>query len=302
MAEEKLKIREDFEHARYWLEQLDGYRTAVLKTVDFWRMARSRGFYENPNDPYSALNQLYYEAKESATQLPRVLTEYNDVAKFATLADYADYLEDTIEEGFKEPFEKALAQVENKDSYQGMNGKVIDCAEELFDMVERVLGWAKNIKQTDLYEAETSSFDTSVNEQGSEASQTQQPQQIKPVKKSKKRSTKAEMGNRNKAIAMAAAKFKAEYDRLPTVDEIIAETKYTRNQIYATNAYTEGKIAKPSAKLTAEMTGNSITTSEQFSEKSIQHSRTDRRTKSEQDELNALIDQQKKDCNSDFAG
>jgi len=121
-------------------------------------------------------------------------------------------------------------------------------------------------------------------------------QEIKPDKESKikSRPTKPEMENRNRAVAMAAAKIKAEYDRLPTVDEIIAKTKYTRNQIYATNTYKEGKIAKSSAKLTTEMTGSSVAESEQFSRISEQHSRADRRSKSEQDELNALIDRQKK--------
>jgi len=130
--------------------------------------------------------------------------------------------------------------------------------------------------------------------------ETKTESSIKAAPKKKGRPTKAEMGNRNKAVAMAATKFKADYERLPTVDEIVAETSYSRNQIYATNAYKEGKIAKSSSKLTAESTGSSVIPSEQFGVKSLEQSRTKRRSKSNQDELDALIDQQKRDDTSDF--
>ncbi|MHC4462172.1 MAG: hypothetical protein ACYS6W_11390 [Planctomycetota bacterium] len=125
---------------------------------------------------------------------------------------------------------------------------------------------------------------------------------IKVATKKKKRPTAADMEIRNKAVAMAAAQLQAKYDRLPSVDEVIAETKnkYTHSQIYATSAYKEGKIAKASAKLTTESTGSSITESEQFGERSIEHSRAKRRTKSDQADLDALIDQQEKDDSSDF--
>jgi len=78
------------------------------------------------------------------------------------------------------------------------------------------------------------------------------------------------------------------------------ETKLTADQIYATAPYKEGKIAKKSAKLTVAMTSSSITASEQFTEKSIDHSRAKRRTKTDQVELDSLIDQQEKDDSSDF--
>jgi hypothetical protein len=108
------------------------------------------------------------------------------------------------------------------------------------------------------------------------------------------------MENRNRAVAMAAAQIQATYDRLPTVDEIIAETKYTRQQVYATDAYKEDKIEKQSAKLTAEGMGSSVTSSEQFGEKSIEHSRSERRSKSDQAELDVLIDEQEQNDKSDF--
>lgn len=116
----------------------------------------------------------------------------------------------------------------------------------------------------------------------------------------KRRPTAAEMENRNRVVAMAAAEVQTKYDRLATVSEIMEKTKLTADQIYATAPYKEGKIAKKSAKLTAEMTESSIAASEQFGEKSIEHSRAKRRTKSGQAELDALIDQQEKDDSSDF--
>ena len=113
------------------------------------------------------------------------------------------------------------------------------------------------------------------------------------VSEKRKRVTKAEMGNRNKAIAMAAALLQVKYDRLPTVHEISVETKYDHQQIYDSAPYKEGKIAKKSAKKTTELIGSSTTGSEQFNGKSNERSRIDKRTKSEQAELDALIDQQK---------
>ncbi len=115
----------------------------------------------------------------------------------------------------------------------------------------------------------------------------------------RKRPKKADMGHRNRAVAMAAARFQAEHDRLPTVDEIIAETKYTRPQIYATAAYREGKIAKSSAKAADEMTGGSVQRREYYGEKSEEHGRAKRRSESEQSALDALIDEQKEDTAKD---
>lgn len=114
----------------------------------------------------------------------------------------------------------------------------------------------------------------------------------------KRRPTATEMENRNRAIAMAAAQLQAKYDRLPTVDEIVGETEYTRQQVYATPTYKEGKIAKKSAKLTTELTGSSVEESEYFADRSIQHTRTVRRSKAEQAELDSLIDEQGKDDKS----
>lgn len=119
-------------------------------------------------------------------------------------------------------------------------------------------------------------------------------------KTQKKRPTKAEMANRNKAVAMAAAKFKDEHDCLPSVDDIMGETKYTREEIYETGAYADGKIARRSAKAATGTTGASVAESEQFDRASEQHSRVNRRSKAEQDELDKLIDNQKEDDSSAF--
>jgi len=120
---------------------------------------------------------------------------------------------------------------------------------------------------------------------------------IKPVKerKEKDRPTKAEMDNRNRAVLVAALEIKEEYGRLPTVNEINRKTGYTADQIYATAPYKEGKIAKRSARLTPESTGSSVAASEQFGEKSIEHSRANRLSKSEQLERDKLIDESKAD-------
>ena len=98
---------------------------------------------------------------------------------------------------------------------------------------------------------------------------------------------------------LAATKFNAEYGRFPRVDEIRSKTGYSPNQIYATNAYNEYKILRRSAKLTNEMMGKSVAAGEQFGNKSIEHSRADRQSKSDQDQIDALIDQQNKDATSD---
>jgi hypothetical protein len=119
----------------------------------------------------------------------------------------------------------------------------------------------------------------------------------KPRKK--KRPTAMEMENRNRVVTMAAAEVQTKYDRLATVSEIMEKTKLTANLIYATAPYKEGKIAKKSAKLTTESTGGSVTGSEQFREKSIEHSRANRLSKSEQFEKDRLIDESKEDDTRD---
>lgn len=111
----------------------------------------------------------------------------------------------------------------------------------------------------------------------------------------RKRPTAAKMENRNRAVAMAAAEIKRDYGRLPSVQEIVEKTKFTAEQVYSTVPYQEGKIARRSAKLTTEGISGSVTTSEQFKEKSIEHSRARRLSKSEQLERDALIDKHKED-------
>ncbi len=129
----------------------------------------------------------------------------------------------------------------------------------------------------------------------------QELEQTRTEQKSKRnRPTKAEMGMRNKAVTMAAVEIQMKYDRLPTVNEIMIETKLSLNQIYATAPYKEGKIAKSSARVATEMTGGSVHENPQFSETSELHSRAKRRSKTEQHELDELIDQQVKDQNSNF--
>jgi len=72
-----------------------------------------------------------------------------------------------------------------------------------------------------------------------------------PVRR-KKRATKAEMDDRNRLVMMAAIKFQARHERLPTVGEIVAETGYSRRQVYSTTPYKRGKIARDLAKSTSE--------------------------------------------------
>lgn len=116
-------------------------------------------------------------------------------------------------------------------------------------------------------------------------------------KRAKSRPTATEMARRNKAVAYAAGEIKLKCGRLPNVDEIIKATKYTRQEIYATSAYLEGKIVKQSAKRTKDLIG-SATESEQFKDKSTEHARTDRRSESQQAELDALMDEQEQDDGS----
>lgn len=118
--------------------------------------------------------------------------------------------------------------------------------------------------------------------------------------KSKNRPKQAEMNKRNMTVALFASNFISEHDRLPNVDEIIAITKFTRNQIYATDAYKDGKIAKNSAKVATEMIGRSVHETEQFTNTSETHSRVEKRCRSEQAVIDALISDQKKDYKSDY--
>lgn len=124
------------------------------------------------------------------------------------------------------------------------------------------------------------------------------PAKKKQVKRS--RATQKELEDRNRAVAMASAKFTSEHDRLPTVTDIVTITSYERQQIYSTEAYKEGKIIKASAKATNELTGSSATETEYFDEKSINHSRAKRRSKTEQAMLDSLIEQQAEDNKSNY--
>jgi len=115
----------------------------------------------------------------------------------------------------------------------------------------------------------------------------------------KDRPTKAEMASRNRDVAMAVAELRVEHDRLPTVDEVIAKTKLDRKKIYATEAYREGKIAKPSAKNTADMFGASVVDSEFSGEKTESGARRSRRSKADQSLMDALIEKQAQEDSSD---
>lgn len=79
-----------------------------------------------------------------------------------------------------------------------------------------------------------------------EYQQAKTEQKAKAVrkKKQKNRPTKAEMTTRNSAVLIAAIKLEKTYGRLPSVDEIVRETSYTADQIYATAPYNEGKNRK----------------------------------------------------------
>lgn len=119
-------------------------------------------------------------------------------------------------------------------------------------------------------------------------------------KEKKSRPSMKKMQTRNEAVAMIAAKFQVEHERLPTVDDIMNKSEYTRQQIYSTDSYKEGKIAKNSAKPTDEMTGKSVTTTELFSNNSLEHTRADRKSKADQALVDGLIEEQQGDDASRF--
>ena len=126
------------------------------------------------------------------------------------------------------------------------------------------------------------------------------PELQKPQKSKRKRATKKDVENRNRIIVTAAAELKIKYDRLPSVDEVMEKTHLGRQQIYDSAPYKEGKIAKASAKATEEVTGSSVQKSEYFDENSEEHGRRNNRSKAEQAELDALIDQQADDDRSEY--
>jgi len=116
----------------------------------------------------------------------------------------------------------------------------------------------------------------------------------------RKRSTKKDVTKMNSIIISVAAVFEAHHGRLPTVDEIADQTEYEPKKIYNSNAYKDGKIAKKSARATEEMVGKSVIQTDYYTPTSNEASRATRRTKSDQDELDALIDEQEEDDKSDY--
>ena len=124
--------------------------------------------------------------------------------------------------------------------------------------------------------------------------------QCQIISKKKKRPTKNDMANRNKIVAYAAGDFKLTYEQLPTVDDIARETKLTPQQIYATNAYKNGKVRRNSAKVPDEMVGGSVSNSEHYGQESEQRGREVKKHRDNQDEVDALIDEQGDDAGSRY--
>ena len=120
------------------------------------------------------------------------------------------------------------------------------------------------------------------------------------LKRKKNRPTKREMENRNRSVLLIAAEIQSHNGRLATVEEIEDKTGFSKQQIYATAAYKEGRIQQAGAKATTEMTGSSVADTEYFSEKSEQHGRVRRRSKSQQAELDLLVEQQAQEKKSRY--
>ena len=118
----------------------------------------------------------------------------------------------------------------------------------------------------------------------------------RPARK-RKRPTKVDIGDRNRMVAAAAIEFQARYKRLPTVGEIVAETRYSRRQIYSTTAYKEGRIAKKSSKSASDMMGGGVDQTCQYVAESTQGPAATRRPVSKQIELDALVKQRDKEAN-----
>lgn len=131
-----------------------------------WRVAginRTRDMLAASNKSESkTLVELCNECKSSLLELPRLLAEYNHVAKFATLEDYVDYLEDTVERYFKAPLEVALNNVGDqacRDTYQGIGSDILDEGEALLDEINEILQWARNIRRSNLHRSQTEQSD-----------------------------------------------------------------------------------------------------------------------------------------------
>ncbi|MHC4355039.1 MAG: hypothetical protein ACYS0H_20240 [Planctomycetota bacterium] len=108
----------------------------------------------------------------------------------------------------------------------------------------------------------------------------------------KKRATKSEMDNRNAVVTAAAAEFRAEHDRPPTVGEIAAETGFSRQQIYSTTSYKEGRIAKSSSRSSSNFMAGKVDQAERVRGKQLQGPGTRRQLLSEQIEFAAPADRQ----------
>ena len=119
-------------------------------------------------------------------------------------------------------------------------------------------------------------------------------------KTKRKRAGQKELKIRNCTIAAATTEITLTYDRLPTVSEVMEKTTLTRQQIYGSPLYKEGRIARASAVATEAMTGSSVQKSEFFSETSEEHCRRKNRSKADQVEIDALADQQSTDDKSNF--
>lgn len=129
------------------------------------------------------------------------------------------------------------------------------------------------------------------------------PEQTAPpaeTNKKRKRAGQKEMKNRNRVIAGAVIEITDTYGRLPSVSEVVEKTALTQQQIYGSPSYKAGKIARASAKMADDMTGNSIQKSEFYGERSQEHGRRKNQSRAKQAEVDALADQQRADDNSHF--
>ncbi len=119
-------------------------------------------------------------------------------------------------------------------------------------------------------------------------------------KTKRRRATQKDIENRNRVIAGGVIEITDTYGRLPSVSEVMEKTALTQQQIYASPPYKAGKIARASAKMADDMTGNSIQKSEFYGERSQEHGRRKNQSRAKQAEVDALADQQRADDNSHF--
>lgn len=120
-----------------------------------------------------------------------------------------------------------------------------------------------------------------------------------PPKKKRKRATQAEMAERNRKVSLVVDSYETDHGRPPMVHEVADKAKIEDELVYTTNAYNEGRITKVSAKSTTAMYGSSVKTSEFYGERAEQHGRANRKSETDQNVRDALIDQSRKDNDSD---